>query len=118
MILITTPERLKAQWDAFTRFLRILRQGIDVIHQRPTDARRIYIERTETDSDDTFMNGIFNATLPCFTYDLRMTRWYYDQLEGWMSDRRRIDAPEALVSYWTNDLVLSAREAMAHSATL
>ena len=61
------------------------------------------------------MNGIFNATLPCFTYDLRMTRRYYDQLEGWMSDRGLIDAPEAPVSYWTNDLVLSAREAMAHS---
>ena len=115
LILIATPERLKAQRDAFTRFLRVLRRGIDVIHQRPTDARRIYVERTETDPDDALMNGIFNATLPCFTYDLSMTRRYYDQLEGWMSDRGWIDAPEAPVSYWTNDLVLSAREAMAHN---
>ena len=32
-----------------------------------------------------------------------------------MSNRGRIDAPGAPVSYWTNDLVLSAQEAMAHS---
>ena len=58
---------------------------------------------------------MFNATLPCFTYDLRMTRRYYDQLGGWMSDRERIDTPKGPVSYWTNDLMLSAREAMARS---
>ena len=53
-----------------------------MIHQRPADTCHIYVERTGTDPNDALMNGIFNATLPCFTYDLSMTRRYYDQLEG------------------------------------
>lgn len=93
----------------------LFNQAHDHNKHRPADARRMYVERTGTDPDDALMNDIFNATLPCFTYDLSMTRWYYDQLGGWIWDRGWINAPEALVWYWANDLVISAREAKAHS---
>ena len=106
LILITTPERLAAQRDVFERFLRVLRRGIDVVHQRPDEARRIYFERTDTDPDDALMRAIFEATVPCFTHDFSMTRRYCEQLEAWLVRRGLIDAPEQPLAYWTNELAL------------
>ncbi|WP_022835709.1 ABC transporter substrate-binding protein [Salisaeta longa] len=115
LILITTPERLDAQQETFARFLRVLRRGIDVVHQRPEEARQIYFTRTDTDPDDTLMRAIFEATVPCFTHDFSMTTRYYEQLEAWLVRRGLIDAPQQPLTYWTNVLALpDPARAMAH----
>jgi len=106
LILITTPERLDRQNDLFSRFVEVLQRGIDFIHQNPDEARRIYFDRTGTDSEDELSNAIFDATVPCFTFDFSMTDRYYDQLEGWMTRRGLIERQETPQTYWTNELAL------------
>ena len=108
LILITTPELLDAWRDVLERFVRVLQRGIDVVHQHPDEARRVYRAHTETDPDDALTNAVFDATVPCFTYDFAMTRRYYDRLEHWLHDRGLIDATPGADAYWTNDLVLPA----------
>ncbi|PEN12226.1 ABC transporter substrate-binding protein [Longibacter salinarum] len=106
LILITSQEKLTVERELFQTLTQILRRGIDVVHEKPDEARRIYFEHTGTDANDELTSAIFDATIPCFTHDFSMTDRYYDQLEAWMIKRHLIDAPDAPVSYWTNDLAL------------
>ncbi|MDX1531373.1 MAG: ABC transporter substrate-binding protein [Rhodothermales bacterium] len=106
LILITHPDRLRDDRGTFEALVRVLRLGIDFLHQHPDEARRIYYDRTGTDDGDALMAGIFAATLPCFTYDFSMSRAYYERLEGWMAERGLIHDPPGADAYWTNDLAL------------
>jgi ABC-type nitrate/sulfonate/bicarbonate transport system substrate-binding protein len=111
LILITTPDLLKARRDVMARFAQVLRRGIDGLHQQPEEARRIYLNHTNTHDDDPLTNAIIAATLPCFTYDFSMALAYYDQLETWMHRYGLIDATHGGDAYWTNDLALPTRVA-------
>ncbi|WP_263785161.1 hypothetical protein [Salinibacter grassmerensis] len=83
-----------------------MRRGIDLLHQRPEEARAVYARRTGADLEDKQTDAIFGATLPCFTYDLSMTPQYYEQLEAWMTSRDLIDSRPGKEAYWTNTLAL------------
>lgn len=113
LILITTPEQLQARHGALQRFLRVLQRGIDLVHQRPSEARRVYFEHTDTHPSDSLTSSVFDATVPCFTHDLTMTKRYYERLEHWLETRGLIDATPGADAYWTNDLVLPAPVAAA-----
>ncbi len=106
LILVTTEPLLEAKRDAFARFVGVLRRGIDALHQRPGEARTTYMQATETAADDAATGAIFDATLPCFTYDFSMTARYYERLAAWMHRRHLIDAPPAPAACWTNALAL------------
>ncbi len=51
------------------------------------------------------MNAIFDATVPCFTYDQQMAPNYYSDLSSWMKRTDLIDAIEEPSAYWTNEIV-------------
>lgn len=108
LILIATPTRLAEQADDLARFVQIMGRGLDVLHQAPRDARRIYFDRTGTDPADPLMNAIFDATVPCFTFDMTMADDYYRRLGAWMAGHGLIDAPPAPSDCWTNDVVLGS----------
>jgi len=75
--------------------VEVMGRGIDFIHQRPQEAREIYFRRTGADPEDPLMTAIFDATVPCFTFDFDMSDPYYDRLARWMKARSLIpaDAP-------------------------
>jgi putative hydroxymethylpyrimidine transport system substrate-binding protein len=101
LILIATPETLSAKAEAIDKLLVGMGRGLDFIHQEPAEARRIYFQRTETDLEDPLMNAIFDATVPCFTFDLDMSDRYYDRLGAWMAERGLIEKAPAGV--WTSE---------------
>lgn len=104
LILITDPDVLEQRRPVLERFTTILRRGIDYAHQNPRKARQIYFDRTETDPDSPLMNAIFEATVPCFSFDFSMTPDYYDRLSSWMAETNLIDQRHDPGQYWTNEL--------------
>lgn len=106
LILITTEEVLHAKRSTAQALLRVLKRGIDFLHQHPEEAKAIYDRRTGADSGDAMGNAIFAATLPCFTYDLSMSPEYYLGLETWMRETGQTTTAVDPASCWTNDLAL------------
>jgi len=106
LILITAPEHLQSRRDVFARFVRVLRRGIDFVHQEPESAAEIYHRRANVANDDALTPKAFAATLPCFTYDFGMAEAYYGALEHWMYERGLIHAQPGADVYWTNELAL------------
>ncbi len=106
LILIATPERIAQDREALAGFTRVMARGLDLLHQRPDEAREIYLRRTETDPQDPLMNAIFEATVPCFTFDMSMAGDYYDGLGRWMVRHGLVAAAPTADACWTNDLVL------------
>lgn len=106
LILIATPKVLQQRQPELQSFLRILRRGIDFIHQHPQAAQEIYDQRTGAYSGDEIGRAIYDATVPCFTHDFSMSVDYYDRLQIWMHETGQI--PQCLPSteYWTNSLAL------------
>lgn len=109
LIFISHPDTVDNRPELLKTFLNVLERGLDFLHQNPRKARQIYFEQTETDLDDPLMNGIFDATVPCFTFDFQMTDEYYSALAGWMADNELIDTVGAPSSYWTNELIATGR---------
>ncbi|MEL7369198.1 MAG: ABC transporter substrate-binding protein [Myxococcota bacterium] len=105
LIFIASPDRLQAEADDFRKFLRVVSRGLDVLHQDPKEARRIYFERTKTAIDDPLMNAIFDATVPCFTFDMSMSAAYYDRLGAWMTRHTLAPILPSPSRCWTNELV-------------
>ena len=83
-----------------------MRAGVDYLKQYPDDARRIYDSRTGAYSADKLGAEIFEATVPCFTYDFAMTVEYYDRLQKWMAQTGQIAGEIDPREYWTNQLAL------------
>lgn len=106
LILITTPTVLAEREAALRRFLEVLRRGIDLLHQRPEEAREIYALRAEADLKDPMTRDIFAATLPCFTYDFSMAAEYYARLSEWMERSGLIERRPDPAACWTNALAL------------
>lgn len=106
LVLITTSEILEKRQGAFRRFLRVLRRGLDFVHREPGEARRLYDRRSEEGLEDEMARDIFDATVPCFTYDLSMAPAYYESLGGWMAERGLIEARPEPGALWTNELAL------------
>ncbi len=105
LIFITTPDRIASQADDLTRFVQVVSRGLDHVHQAPEDARRLYFERTETDPADPLMTAIFEATVPCFTFDMTMADVYYDRLADWMMRHGLVSTAPSAPRCWTNSLV-------------
>jgi len=104
LILTTLPETLQARRSDLEALVRVLRRGIDFLHQRPEEARAIYAERTGTDLSEPLMGGIWAATVPCFVHDFSMSEAYYDRLETWLKETGQIEGAPDLSAAWTNDL--------------
>lgn len=105
LILITSRALFDARRDVLASLLRIMQRGADLLHQHPEEARAIYFARTQTDPNDPLMSAIFDATVPCFTFDLSMSREYYDRLQAWMYRHQLIPKTLDPDAYWTNALV-------------
>lgn len=103
LILVTTEKLFAEKRATFDKLVRILTRGMDFIHQYPREARAIYFGRTGTPLDDPLMNAIFDATVPCFTFDLSMTTHYYEELSSWMHENALIERPVEAAACWTNE---------------
>ncbi|MEM7050967.1 MAG: ABC transporter substrate-binding protein [Acidobacteriota bacterium] len=107
LILITSEEVLAQRRGLLDKVVRILRRGIDFVHQHPAEALAIYDRRTTgAYSKDELGAAIFDATVPCFTHDLSMSHDYYRRLGDWLQSTGQCGEPPDRFAYWTNDLVL------------
>lgn len=104
LILVTLPETLAARRTDLEALVRVMRRGIDFLHQHPDAARQIYATRTGTDLSEPLMGAIWQATVPCFVHDFSMSTAYYQQLEAWLRETGQVDAPLPLDGAWTNGL--------------
>ncbi len=105
LVLITTESVLRERRGALEALLRVLSRGIDLVHQRPGRAREIYRARGPEGSGEPLARAICDATLPCFTYDLAMSRDYYRRLGQWLAETGQISGVPAPETLWTNELV-------------
>jgi putative hydroxymethylpyrimidine transport system substrate-binding protein len=106
LILIATPDVIRQRRPDLQAFLRVLRRGIDFIHQHPQAAQAIYDQRTGAYSGDAIGRAIYDATIPCFTHDLSMSADYYEGLQTWMHKTGQIEQCLPSAEYWTNSLAL------------
>jgi ABC-type nitrate/sulfonate/bicarbonate transport system substrate-binding protein len=104
LILITTPEKFEARRGVFDKLLGVMSRGIDFLHQHPKEARAIYFARTETAPDDPLMSAIFDATVPCFTFDFTMSPDYYSNLAAWTTKHGLTERSPTYDEVWTNAL--------------
>jgi ABC-type nitrate/sulfonate/bicarbonate transport system substrate-binding protein len=105
LILITSHTHLQKRKQDILSFLKILRKSIDFIHQFPDESKQIYFKRTNCALNDTLMNAIYHATVPCFTHDFMMADRYFNGLNDWLYRTGQIEHIPKVESYWTNDLV-------------
>ncbi len=106
LILIALPSLLTERRDVLSRFLTVLRRGVDLIHQTPDVAKSLYDSRTGAYSGDPLGAAIYDATIGCFTFDMSMSEDYYERLQDWMYQTGQIDSKVAPAAYWTNQLAL------------
>lgn len=107
LVLVTSPDVFAARRAALGRLLAVLSRGMDLLHQEPARARSIYLRATGTAENDPLLSAIFDATVPCFTFDLTLSSDYFDGLAQWMAARGLIAA--APPTPWTNTLALAPR---------
>lgn len=106
LILVAREGVLAERRDDLQALVRVLRRGIDFLHQHPREARAIYLARTGGDPDDALGNAIFAATVGCFTHDFTMSRDYYDQLGAWLVSTGQVETAPPVAPAWCNDLAL------------
>lgn len=106
LILVTSEGMLFERRPLLDRIVHVLRHGIDFLHERPREALEIYDRRTGAYSQSEIGARIFDATLPCFTYDLSMSHDYYARLEQWLLATGQVARGLDRFAYWTNELVL------------
>lgn len=105
LILVTSAEAFEEKRALLAKLCRVVQRGIDFIKQRPEEARALYEKATGQASSEGLGRAIFEATVPCFTYDFSMSSDYYAGLERWMLATGQIAAlPER--GYWSNALAL------------
>lgn len=104
LILTGHADRVERDAETLRALLRVMMRGLDLLHQDPAEARRIYFARTGTPDDDPLMSAIFDATVPCFTFDFAMSDAYYRQLARWMRTRALVEAEVSPHAIWTNRL--------------
>lgn len=105
LILITSPKTLETRKETFQKFLNVLSRGIDFLHQHPKEARAIYFRHIDETPENALVDAIFEATVPCFTFDFTMSADYYAALDKWMGDNGLIERSCEPSAYWTNALV-------------
>ncbi len=106
LILITNQETLFERRPLLEKVVALVRRGIDFLHERPAEALAIYDRRTGAYSKDALGAAIFDATVPCFTYDLSMSHDYYARLGRWLEQTGQVAQAPDRFSYWTNELVV------------
>lgn len=97
---------MRQRWPDLQAFLKVLRRGIDFVHQQPQAAQEIYDQRTGSYSGDAIGRAIYDATFSCFTHDLSMSADYYESLQTWMHKTGQIEQCLPSAEYWTNSLTL------------
>jgi ABC-type nitrate/sulfonate/bicarbonate transport system substrate-binding protein len=105
LVLISNERFLADRHDVAARLVRVLRRGIDFIHERPIEARELY-ERAIGGGGDAMAAAIFAATVPCFTHDFSMAREYYASLEDYCRRTGQIAAGTSAEGCWTNTLAI------------
>lgn len=106
LILVTSQEKRSDLHGPLSRLVKVMMRGLDFIHQHPNEARNVYYRQTATDEDDDLVAAIFDATVPCFTFDLSMTHEYYRVLAAWMLKEGIVSGPVDAAHCFTNELVL------------
>jgi putative hydroxymethylpyrimidine transport system substrate-binding protein len=103
LILVTLPGTLAAREATMRALVRVMRRGIDFLHQRPAEAAAIYARRTGG-APSALGDAIFAATVPCFTHDFSMSHDYYRALDAWLIRTGQSDRPADVRAAWTNAL--------------
>ncbi|MCS7012027.1 MAG: ABC transporter substrate-binding protein [Chloroherpetonaceae bacterium] len=106
LILITSQRNLEERSKEIKGLLKVLRKSIDFIHQHPDESKLIYFKRTNTVPDDSLSNAIYNATVPCFTFDFMLAKEYWENLQNWLCHTQQIKQAPENIWYWTNKWVL------------
>ncbi|MEM1270873.1 MAG: ABC transporter substrate-binding protein [Bacteroidota bacterium] len=106
LILITSPKMLEEKREMLQALVRIMRRGIDYLHENPKEALAIYDQRTGAYSESEIGARIFDATVPCFVNDFTMSTDYYQQLQAWMHSTDQIEQTVDDDAFWTNELAL------------
>lgn len=104
LILVTSPTLLDEQRTTYETLVRITRRAIDLIHEDPAEAWRIWLARTGGEANDALGKAIFDATSACFTHDFSMSDRYYERLSAWMKRRGLIETDIAPGEVWTDTL--------------
>lgn len=105
LIFVASRERAQSHANLWRRLLQVVSRGMDFIHQHPEQARWIYLRRTAGDPDDGMGRAIFDATVPCFTFDLSMSPSYYEALGRWLAQTGQVDATPDLSACWDDRVV-------------
>lgn len=105
LILVASRDTLARRRDVLRRFVRVLMRGADVLHQDPDTARAAYAEATGTDPHDPLGRAIFDATVPCFTFDLTMAPSYYAALGDWLVRTGQIGEAPGFDAVWDEGVV-------------
>ncbi|MFN3386061.1 MAG: ABC transporter substrate-binding protein [Candidatus Thermochlorobacter sp.] len=106
LILITSPHFFASRESDIRALLKVLRRSIDFIHQHPDETKLIYLSRMNTALDDTLSNAIYDATVPCFTFDFTLSAEYLESLQAWLYRTGQIEKQLDVHTYWTNRLAL------------
>ncbi len=107
LIVVTTPEVLKRDPDKVRNAIALLRRGLDEIYTNADACWTEFCKAAQLSSDDAFERKVYDATRPCFSFDLSMSPSFYVELATWLHSKRltqSIPAPEEL---WTNDFAFA-----------
>lgn len=80
-------------------FIRAVHQSIDFIFDQPERAKAIYFEYMKRDKNDILDNKMLDATIPCFTYDFKMSDDYYENLQQWLYETGQAEKKMDPASY-------------------
>lgn len=110
LILVTSERLLAERAHVFARLVKVLRRGVDMVHQEPDLAARIWAQGSGQSLQEPLNAAIFRATTACFTHDFSMSADYYAQLGAWLHHTGQTPAQGTLPveSAWTNALVLGS----------
>lgn len=107
LVLVASRRMLETRSEALGRVVRVLRRGVDFLHQDAEAARSIFNRRAGIDEADALAAEIFRATALCFPFDFAMTEAYYARVQEWMLASGQIARACDPGDFWTNALVES-----------
>ena len=90
----------------FERLLGLCGEGIDVIHQQPSEARRIYAHHTGEDLTNPMVGAIFDATVQLLRPRLHHEPCVLRQPAQWLTRTGQVGTVPGPDSYWSNALAV------------
>jgi ABC-type nitrate/sulfonate/bicarbonate transport system substrate-binding protein len=106
LVLFTSEDLLFERRQALHRLVRLVRRGIDFLHERPGAALEIFRRSLGRAAQGEIGERVFRATLSCFPYDLSMSHDYYARLGHWLMETGQVPRVPDRFAYWSNELVV------------